>query len=142
MKIRKSFVTNSSSSSYIIARKQDVTDDEIVEAVLKMPKNVKKEFKNAFIDNFDWMEQDDLEYLEDCNNGFIEAYESKDADTILAFWVRELFNDLNPHYMSQLDTWLVAVKEGSSEDIDVIRNVLYNGGATINTEIFKIILGE
>lgn len=142
MKIRKSFVTNSSSSSYIVARKQNITDNEIVEAVLKMPQSIKEDFKNAFIDNFNWMEQDNLEYLEDCNNGFIEAYESKDADTILAFWIKELLNNLNPHYMSQLDTWLVAVEEGSSEDTDLIRNVLYNGGGLIDTEIFKIILGE
>lgn len=60
MKIRRGFVTNSSSSSYIIAKKKDATLADIKNSLLK----VKDEAKSFLIGQHDWLDlEPDVEEL-------------------------------------------------------------------------------
>lgn len=115
MKIRTDYVTNSSSSSFIIAVHKDCTIDE-VKAMLH---HHESKIKNLM---------DDLD---------ISPIEYDSA-------IQEIAEDLLSTYWGDmaLGDWTVTSKYGSNEDGELLGCALYDFGHNMGTEHLKIMRGE
>jgi hypothetical protein len=113
MKIRLDFVTNSSSSSFIIAIRNDCTFEEM--------KNIIKQYKNNIIETAEMMDYEDNEY---------------NANEIIDNISNKFLID-SKNYGIKLDDWNVYADTFSSED-EIDDCVIYNCFDNIETEKIKI----
>ena len=115
MKVRSGFVSNSSSSSFIIAIRSNVTDEDINAFVEKATENIKN-----FIE--------DMDYKSDCVDEIVE--ETK----------QELRNEIMFALMDSsgllLENWKVFANEYSNEDGDYYA-FMYDCAEDLSTELFK-----
>lgn len=128
MKVRLSHVTNSSSSSFIIARKNDVTESDVANLIIdKLSDYIKKELKS--IDFYD------LEYLDDELKVLIIQ---KDYDKAVKLIANELCDRLLDTYSEMdLGDWKVHPEEFGNE-YSFYDNLIYSYGNVLVSDNFKV----
>lgn len=127
-KVRQSFVTNSSSSSFIIARKNDVTESDVANLIIdKLSDYIKKELKS--LDFYD------LRYLDDELKVLIIQ---KNYDKAVKLIADKLCDRLLDAY-SEMDIgdWKVHAEEFGNED-GFYDNLIYSYGNILVSDNFKV----
>lgn len=129
MKIRTGFVSNSSSSSFVLAIRNDCTIENIKNEILK-----DKESLITFV-------KDNLEYVdleEDDNLKTLEGDMLYDA--IATRIAKDIFNNFNYTCM-KLENWKISAAEwGTEGDDDLLGLYFYGvGRENIDTEKIKIV---
>lgn len=122
MKIRYGFVTNSSSSSFVIAKKSDVDINHLAQYI----------YKNGLLGYI----IENIEYI-DIPNDIKEAYENDDIkfEEMLAMYLAEELTSFDSDM--KLGDWIVSGGEASNETKDLVDFFIYNQGG-IDFEDFKI----
>ena len=128
MKIRLCYVTNSSSSSFVIARKSDIKESDVVNLIIdKLSDYIERELKN--IDDYD------LKYLDDELKVFIIQ---KDYNKAVKLVANELCDRLLDAYSEmELGDWEVHAEEFGNED-DFYSRLIYDYGDMIVSDNFKV----
>ena len=119
MKIRTDFVTNSSSSSFVIAINDNCTLSEIRDFLLSRPDLCKRLL--MIYDEYDWIGED-----------YSRPTTIEEAADVIADEVFNIETSL------QLGEWRVAAETYSNEDADPIESFLYDHISEIETENFKV----
>lgn len=127
-KVRLGFVTNSSSSSFVIARKSDVKESDVVNLIIeKLSSYIKEELKS--LDFYD------LEYLDDELKVLIIQ---KDYDKAVKLITNELCDRLLDTYSEMdLGDWKVHSEEFGNED-SFYDNLIYSYGNVLVSDNFKV----
>ena len=127
-KIRLCHVTNSSSSSFVIARKSDIKESDIVNLIIKkLSDYIKKELKS--LDFYD------LRYLDDELKVLIIQ---KDYDKAVKLIAEKLCDRLlDAYYEMELGDWEVHAEEFGNED-DFYSRLIYDYGDMIVSDDFKV----
>lgn len=127
-KIRLSHVTNSSSSSFIIARRNDIRESDVVNLIIdKLSDYIKKEING--------MDRYDLDYLDDELKVLIIQ---KDYDKAVKLIANELCDRLLDTYSEMdLGDWKVHSEEFGNED-SFYDNLIYSYGNVLVSDNFKV----
>ena len=128
MKIRLSHVTNSSSSSFIIARKNNVKESDVTNLIIeKLSDYIERELKN--IDDYDF------KYLDDELKVLIIQ---KDYDKAVKLIANEICDKLLDTYSEiDLGNWKVHAEEFGNED-SFYDNLIYSYGNVLVSDNFKV----
>ena len=111
MKYRYDFVTNSSSSSFIIAIHKDCTTQEVRDNVSKYREDIKSH---------------------------LEMFDREYDDVSIERLIEEVVDELmNPYSTMELGDWTVSAEEYSNEDGDV-GAFIYDNAWKLGTEHFKV----
>ena len=125
MKIRKGFVTNSSSSSFIIARNSKCTGEEIAT-------NIIDNLYGAIVDDFnDSWTYNRLPYE------VKDALRNKDESCAVRLVAKSLADYLWRNGSVQLGDWTLFSEE-FGDDQDYLDNLIYSYGHRLGTENFKV----
>lgn len=127
-KMRSGFVTNSSSSSFVIARKSDIRELDVVNLIIdKLSDYIKKELKS--LDFYD------LRYLDDELKVLIIQ---KDYDKAIKLIANELCDRLLDSYSEmELGDWKVHTKEFGNE-YNFYSRLIYEYGNMIVSDNLKV----
>lgn len=130
VKIRLGHVTNSSSSSFIIARKNDVKESDVVNLIIeKLSDNIKRELKGI----------EDYRYIFDYLDAELQiAIIQKDYDKAVKLIANEICDRLLDTYSEMdLGDWKVHAEEFGNED-GFYDNLIYDYGYKLISDNFKV----
>lgn len=139
MKVRNSFVTNSSSSSYVIAIKNNVSKSDIVKDLMECYSKNKSRFDMGIDSALDYLGETDLKYLSESEIEIYKAYQNKDETLVnkVCYMIADyLYGCIDDKKV--LDSWNVDTVEFSNEDGEFISELLYDIGYLIKGEIIKL----
>lgn len=146
MKVRSNFVTNSSSSSFIVAKKKDVSEEELTEKVKETYLEKKEKFLKMLEEAIEyWDIDDDIEDDYYGEQALLKAYVSKDEEKIdeefVKFLVKKIQNIFSDKWGApgELDSWQATVFEASNEDEDIFSLFMYDNPNIIENDIIKIL---
>lgn len=133
MKLRSDFVTNSSSSSFIIAKHKDCTRDE-VEAMLNACR------KDILFLLHDYDGEVDCDYMSTIK----EYYDNEEFDKAVDLAIECLTSDLMNTDCGgmTLDNWTVSSEYASNEDAILFAGALYEFGWNMSTDHLRVMRGE
>lgn len=125
MKIRTDFVTNSSSSSFVIAYKGEIKEEELKPIIARYKKSILEILYN---------EGDYLDLEDELKNALAEG----DEEQILNFAIEELASDL--YYMLKdcdcdLKPWKVQSIYVTSDSSDFLEVFLYENGSILEDNL-------
>ena len=123
MKIRTDSVTNSSSSSYIIAKKSDCTKDDVIKNMGSLKQMVDDVLEYGYIPN------DVLKFE-------LQNPDKSKAEMALKEFIADEI--LGEDYEMELDGWSVVGGECSGEDGYILETFLYEYGNRVDSEKIKI----
>lgn len=133
MKCRLSHVTNSSSSSFIIARNNKCTSEEVINLIIeKLSDDIKKYLQEAI------MFEDINDFNCNIKDAIIQdAIIQKDYDKAVKLIAEELCNILESRYEIELDDWKVHAQQFSN-DYDFYDALIYEYGYKLISDNFKV----
>jgi hypothetical protein len=133
MKLRSDFVTNSSSSSFIIAKHKDCTRDEVKDMLNTCRKDI------LFLLH-DYEGEVDCDYMSTIK----EYYDNEEFDKAVDLAIECLTSDLmNTDLGSMtLDNWTVSSEYASNEDAILFAGALYEFGWNMSTDHLRVMRGE
>jgi hypothetical protein len=123
MKTRIGFVSNSSSSSFVLAIRNDCTLDDIKKEILKD--------KKSLID----FAAEDLEYMDESED--FKELEDEELYIALAETISKKFLN-NFKTCINLDSWKVIALEAGSEDNPLLESYVYSYLSNLDTDKIKI----
>ena len=129
-KIRCGFVTNSSSSSFVIARKSDIKESDVVNLIIdKLSDEIKKELNGIEYHRYIF------DYLDDELKDLIIQ---KDYDKAIKLIANELCDRLLDTYSEMdLGDWKVHAEKFGNED-DFYNCLMYDYGYKLVSDNFKV----
>ena len=129
-KIRVGFVTNSSSSSFVIARKSDIKESDVVNLIIdKLSDEIKKELNGIEYHRYIF------DYLDD---EFKDLIIQKDYDKAIKLIANELCDRLlDAYFEMELGDWEVHAEEFGNED-DFYSRLIYDYGDKLVSDNFKV----
>lgn len=133
MKVRKDFVTNSSSSSFIIAKHKDCTIDEIKTMLYGLKDRI-RELLYECDGEYDSKHMADIKH----------AYDDDNMDKAIDLAIIDIAENLNKTYKYDLtlDDWNVRCTTASNEDCLLFECALYDFGHLMDTEHLKLNTGD
>lgn len=140
MKVRNSFVTNSSSSSFIIAIQENATKAELRKELENIYRQNKNRIDAFMVDFYQWMDNES-ENNENDYDGTVRVCKlhSDESPDFEKEFVEYLLDNMLEYRQSTLGDWTVESIECSNEDEELFRCILYDLGSIFKGEKFKIL---